>query len=1107
MAQGNVIEEYVVKLGTIVDNAGIQQILSFLDSSKMKALSLSAALAGATAGIFKFIEASTAHEFELAKLAKTQKKTLELTRAEDNAMKAMGKTMAEINKDKDLKAIYKDIVEFNKEMQLPDISGALDKVRNLEIAFTKLKSVINTATQYINAQLLINLERPIDRITGKTEGFVEWLKENMKNYAPKIATVLTDFVKGITGILEVGEKVLKWLNDLPVAIKAVGAAVLALIAIVKGGTIGRLLTLITLVGDVIHDADNYKWNQENKANPTVWYDEDGNPTIKKPKENAKPYEVPIAFPDIWEIYFGEGETSQKTEDIASRLVTKLTDLFKKVADEFARSGKIAELLDGENSIIGQIFKGLGNYFREHKEEVVELVSSLFLAISEGIKSVEGMSAQLAGYVGDIIASVFGSGDIWKDSKVKEALNGQNGIINGIIGALEFDAMGASPLVSIIGGAIGGWRTERDKALQDLWRDKYNGMSEALMPDISDLEAEFGSDPKLAKQIADNFQDSFNTTISAALEIMSSALTIAGDVSSGLIRDITTKLFTGSEVGSAVSAAFDAIGDDNPYFEAFSSGLATWIVSGNFWAGLAVNIGTLISSGKSKDEMKKAANQIFDAIEIAWFGEIDMEKSIRARKKIFKGNGLETMLKQLWGGEDGEGGLKNLLKKIFVGGDGEDSFVQQILNWLEPIGNAIVGWFETLWGKITEGLGDTLEQVWIGIYNKYLRGTLADQFAIKDPNTSKVEKDEKTGKTMFRSTTNEEIEIPEELAPYMEQIASISSLYRDPNGELRFKFTGNAENFGKTWMGVWDDQGIVNDRITDDLVKPTLAGEMSADLIQKIIRVMGQMHGYDYENVLPNGNEGTEGGGGGGGKPETKDLAKNTEEAASSMEDFTDVAGEVTDVMDDQVDAYGDLEEEMEKASDKTETFGDSIGQVETDVDSFGETTQTSGDQVAGAGVAAETAANAMIAAGEAAMGAAGAFAAAAAAASAGGGKAWGGRIGSAGHFLVGEDGPEYIIPVTKPQRAMDLINQALSEMGMGALNRASNDFGIGTSASFGTLGGSLDSLLNGLGGNTNISAPINIYVTATGSDAKEIGTAAYDAAERHLVKTLRGVVA
>ena len=136
----------------------------------------------------------------------------------------MGKTMAEINKDENLKKIYKDVVAFNKELQLPNMDRALTNVRNLETAFTKLKATINTAVQWINAQVLINLERPIERLTGKAGGIAEWLRDNMKNYAPKIARVLTDFARGIMGIVEVGGKVLNWLNDLPPAIKNVGIA-------------------------------------------------------------------------------------------------------------------------------------------------------------------------------------------------------------------------------------------------------------------------------------------------------------------------------------------------------------------------------------------------------------------------------------------------------------------------------------------------------------------------------------------------------------------------------------------------------------------------------------------------------------------------------------------------------------------------------------------------------------------------------------------------------------------------------------------------------------------------------------------------------------------
>ena len=113
------------------------------------------------------------------------------------------------------------------------------------------------------------------------------------------------------------------------------------------------------------------------------------------------------------------------------------------------------------------------------------------------------------------------------------------------------------------------------------------------------------------------------------------------------------------------------------------------------------------------------------------------------------------------------------------------------------------------------------------------------------------------------------------------------------------------------------------------------------------------------------------------------------------------------------------------------------------------------------------------------------------------------------NVTVGEDGTEYIIPISKPERAFSLINQMLSEMGSSAIKRVMEGFGIGGS---GTIGGSTASMETALQGMTmantyNISAPVNINVNSSGVDAKDIGTSIYDSAERHLIKTLRGVCA
>lgn len=112
-------------------------------------------------------------------------------------------------------------------------------------------------------------------------------------------------------------------------------------------------------------------------------------------------------------------------------------------------------------------------------------------------------------------------------------------------------------------------------------------------------------------------------------------------------------------------------------------------------------------------------------------------------------------------------------------------------------------------------------------------------------------------------------------------------------------------------------------------------------------------------------------------------------------------------------------------------------------------------------------------------------------------------------MTIGEDGTEYLIPITKRERAFSLINQMLSEMGSSAIHRVVEGFGLGESGSIASSPERMNNVLEGMRmANTyNISAPISINVNASGANGKEIGTSIYDSAERHLIKTLRGVVA
>ena len=127
------------------------------------------------------------------------------------------------------------------------------------------------------------------------------------------------------------------------------------------------------------------------------------------------------------------------------------------------------------------------------------------------------------------------------------------------------------------------------------------------------------------------------------------------------------------------------------------------------------------------------------------------------------------------------------------------------------------------------------------------------------------------------------------------------------------------------------------------------------------------------------------------------------------------------------------------------------------------------------------------------------------------GKAWGGRVEGDLLTRVGEDGPEYIIPITKPERASQLIAQMLGEMGSSAVKRIMSMFGMDGGS--GTIGGSLEGLAAALSGanvvinNTNnVSAPVTLYVYGGGS-AQEVGNTAYNMALRHQIRAVEGVLA
>ena len=1017
MAAGNVVEEYVVKLGTIIDNEGINQILSFFTSSKMKALGLTAAIAGATTAIYKFVEASTKREFELAKLAKQQHKSLQLTRAENNAMQAMGKTMAEINKDQNLKKIYKDIVAFNKELKLPDARDALDKVRNLEGAFMKLKATINTAVQWVNSQILINLERPIERLTGKTQSIAEWLRDNMKDYAPKIATVLSGFARGVMGVFEAGGKLLEWLNALPPAIKNVGIMIVWLLALFKGGTIGRIFALITLIGDVMRDYDNYQWNKENNG------------------------DVHTLGDGIWGVL--EDETlsgTEKASQIAHNVVEMLSTALDSAFTDFNMQDIFGEGADGEDKgIIGKIAEWFDN--EQNQESLSKLGTSILGFITRGIRTIGGTAG---GVMGKIINGIFGdvtAEQIYADidgSAATTLATGIGGYLMGVIDEIQKNGFGPGTLSKGLGtsffGAIIGAITSNLK--QDEETGKFNIDWKSVIGDLS----------------------SFGETF---LNIVTEAIGAVEDVGQIIFNAIGDALLNGGSgtpghgnAFDALSNAFKVLGEDQGLGDALSAGIATWFATGSVLGGIVGGIAEAIKF-------------------VAEDPETNGPELVRQIKELG-----QNLMFFLFGGENEngvqfDGILQSLITVV-------STLWEEIAPYLEPLKEGLISFFDGIWATITEKLSIMLENIWIGIYNKFLDGTLLGDM-VGDPNKSTIE--ERDGKYIAKDTRKREVELTPEQAKYF--MADWNGEWdEDGTGRYNFAIDENGNIYGTNGMS-WMNSGILGEaaKRSGKLIFEHEENQREYDRLMEESRNLAPRNA-DEGRVIPERTP-----------EEERRIKEQIDWDRANLEaQERGVAASVEDVDFDELKSSlgGVSDEANDAANNGIAPLGEGANEAADSVTAMAESSNAVAEALANA---AEKIAQIKI---PASLGGDGEEP----------GKAFGGRIGSAGHYLVGEDGPEYIVPISKPGRAIELINQALSEMGMGTLGKISKDFGIGGSASFGTLGNSLDSLLGGLGGgNTNISAPINIYVTATGADGKEIGEGAYNAAERHLMKTLRGVYA
>ena len=1132
------IQEYVIALSSKIDNQGVSRILSLLDSTKLKALGITTAISAATTAVYKFVESATKEELRLQQLAKQRQKNIEQIRSTETAMKSMGKTLNEINKDKALKEIYQDIVKFNDSLALPKMDEALNRINILRGAVWKLKSVVQYAIQWINAKVLTNLAGPLDRITNKLNEISRWVSENLASITSKISSYVTGFAKGIVGIVEGFDKISVFVKNLPDGIKNVGVAVGAVFALLKSGPVGQILVAIEMIGGLIDDFENFKWNQ---ANPD--------------KE-----QVGIAFPGIWELLEADDQTwEEKTGAIAEKLLGGLTTALNNLADSFQFENIFGDGSESGNGIISKATE----WIDKHTSLFGGLSTALLRAVSNGFETGVGTVGSGIGWVieqllgtGTVDPNVIADGstgatfataiggfvkaftDKAKDpnstlfQKIFAGVEG--GGLGAILGSLisnvvkddegnitiDWEKVGVN--LEALGQSIFGIVTQAIDKAGDIGSVLFSGISKALNgvkagnEEVNGILASIGT-------VFDGLSN--NETLSDGITTAAVTLFSGGNILESIVTGIL-----GSFTGARKEALQRFESSGARYTDSDVNALAAQILGVNvvelgesvlnlFLQGIAMvdnfgsriygaiasllgeesSLGSLVSvlageEGKGSVIGEALTEGILGGLASGNFivGLATFFGSIITDIQGGKGEELKTELKRLgeevghllFGNEEkGETGLFTIIGEFFDGlWNGKEGEGTGLKDKLLQLASEIGTLLEPVGTAIKEFFTSLFDDLWVAIYNSappVVRDALS-AVGFVDPNKSSISKTEEEGAYELTSTSGGKATLTGEqantLAPYIGMVVG------DEEGNWRFTREASAQGN----MTMFPLAGTVNQNLTK-----YINGEIDSETFRR-----NAVSHFNFEKISqtydPEATIATRS----YGVYADEKLGKNyvfSQDINGNIDwqsgyRVNDRTGELTELTGERL---SDLSEkakngslglervnmESSEAADQLDILSDAFIKLKDNVDALAEV-------IAG------------VSGGEGGEGAAN--------------NAYGGRYSSPLTTHVAEDyGTEYIIPIRKLDRALPLINQMLAEMGASLSGRVMGGLGVGEA---GTLGASLGSVADMItGGNTSnvytISAPVSIVVNANGADGEAIGRGAYDAAEQQLLETVRGVFA
>ena len=423
------LREYLVSLGAEVDQKSFNKFKAALAGSAKTVASVTGVLAALTAVLVKTSLSldDTTQKYEA--MSKQAHKTTEEIRAQETALKVLGKTMDEVKADERLKEQYENLSNLAKQMSLPGASKGVLSLRKMVDTVNELRVVGAYAMQWINHYMLNRIKAPMDEMRRGLDRIKTDLKVNLPTWTKRIGDFLGNFLRlvgaGANGIKDV----IKLVKQLPDGIKQIGAAIAGAFTMSQMGGLGWALTGLGALLMLLDDFYTYKRGGLS------------------------------AFPDFWKS-LEEGSVGEKLIQGLGNVIDGALNLGTNICEKIKQS--IIEFdWEKAGTDLGQVFTTLfttltgildgtgGGSAFNLLSSAGALVSTIFVKISEAISSFVTSTEwgnMLAGaidaggnFISGIVDIILGN----KEGKTPEEL----GIAGSIVASLQ-------KIVNAIGEALG-----------------------------------------------------------------------------------------------------------------------------------------------------------------------------------------------------------------------------------------------------------------------------------------------------------------------------------------------------------------------------------------------------------------------------------------------------------------------------------------------------------------------------------------------------------------------------------------------------------------------------------------------------------------------------